>query len=391
MTTLLADPISEVMAAAQALLTRRTGAAVTLVDPEDLGGTGQTMVIRVRTAENPFALPKTLVVKQVHQGSGHEAFVREVVSYQFANAMAAQLRPGPELIAYDFAQRLLIMTDLGDVSSLTELLAVPDRQSVTHILMAWAQALGRLHAATVGAEDDFRVLLSRADSRNGADLADELSYQLNISDVQSMIKAVPRQLLDNLAIRVPADISSLVMKSVELFGTAGLAAFSPSDVGPDNILMTDEGVRFLDYEWGGFRDATLDIAYALTTYSYCVHVDTVDLDSYVQWDAAMLDAWRSEVVGIWPVLSQDAILHERIIQARLIWLWLSVFWFYPNEFNSVGESYSTYSARQANVLAVADHQVLQRRWNGLAHYAESVGSTAIAKHVQEVAAALNAV
>ena len=65
MTAILADPVSEVVAAAQRLLTRRTGASVTLVDPVDLGGSGQATVVRVRVSANPFQLPRTLVVKQV--------------------------------------------------------------------------------------------------------------------------------------------------------------------------------------------------------------------------------------------------------------------------------------------------------------------------------------
>ena len=65
MTALLAEPLSEVVAAAEKLLARRTGAPVRLVDPVDLGGSGRTIVVRVRVAENPFSLPRTLVLKQV--------------------------------------------------------------------------------------------------------------------------------------------------------------------------------------------------------------------------------------------------------------------------------------------------------------------------------------
>ena len=106
MTATLADPVSEVVAAAQKLLTRRTGAPVTLIDPVDLGGSGQAVVLRVRVSENPFQLPRTLVLKQVRdvpgdserQGdladsNGSSAFLREAASYQFANALATDSRP----------------------------------------------------------------------------------------------------------------------------------------------------------------------------------------------------------------------------------------------------------------------------------------------------------
>ena len=100
MTATLADPISEVVQAAEKLLTRRTGAPVTLADPVDLGGSGLSTVLRVRVAANPFSLPRTLVLKQLPRtgGVGHVdfrgaetdeevAFLREAVSYQFATAL----------------------------------------------------------------------------------------------------------------------------------------------------------------------------------------------------------------------------------------------------------------------------------------------------------------
>ncbi|MGA9870738.1 MAG: kinase, partial [Rhodococcus sp. (in: high G+C Gram-positive bacteria)] len=171
MTATLADPVSEVVAAAQQLLTRRTGAPVTLIDPVDLGGSGQAVVLRVRVSENPFQLPRTLVIKQVREATtdieraadvgGKSAFLREAASYQFANALAKDSRPGPDLLAYDLGARLLVLSDLGDASPITALLKHSDAASVTNSLMAMAQALGRMHAATAGREGDFAALLRR--------------------------------------------------------------------------------------------------------------------------------------------------------------------------------------------------------------------------------------
>ena len=59
MTTLLADPVAQVIATAEELLSKRAGATVTLAEPEDLGGSGPAIVLRVRAVQNPFALPKS--------------------------------------------------------------------------------------------------------------------------------------------------------------------------------------------------------------------------------------------------------------------------------------------------------------------------------------------
>src|SRR3712207_8677888 len=44
--------------AAERVLTRRLGAQVRLADPEALGGTGRSVVIRVRVASSPFSMPR---------------------------------------------------------------------------------------------------------------------------------------------------------------------------------------------------------------------------------------------------------------------------------------------------------------------------------------------
>ena len=258
MTATLADPVSEVVAAAQRLLTKRTGAPVTLIDPVDLGGSGQAIVLRVKVSENPFQLPRTLVVKQVRDlpgeselhseltdVAGSSAFLREAASYQFANALATDSRPGPELHAYDLDARLLILSDLGDASAIPTLLRSSDASMVTNSLMAMAQALGRMHAATVGREDDFAALLRRVGQ---PDSADGISAQ-----IPDALAAVPGMLTGLLGVGAPPDVLlERVSRSGRLFAHGAFRAFSPSDLCPDNIIVNDEGVRFLDYEWGGF-------------------------------------------------------------------------------------------------------------------------------------------
>ncbi|MBV9920367.1 MAG: hypothetical protein JOY78_05865, partial [Pseudonocardia sp.] len=56
-------PVLGALAAAERILSRRTGATIVLADPEDLGGSDRSVVARARVAHNPFSLPRTLVVK----------------------------------------------------------------------------------------------------------------------------------------------------------------------------------------------------------------------------------------------------------------------------------------------------------------------------------------
>lgn len=380
MTALLADPVSEVVAAAERLLERRTGAPVTLVDPVDLGGSGRTVVLRVRCAANPFSLPRTLVIKQVREpeedvaddgGGGapgdvaDTAFLREAVSYQFATALATDTRPGPSLIAYDLPARLLVLTDLGDATPLGRLLVRQDASVVTNSLMALAQALGRMHAATVGREEDFSALLRRSGVTHSGNTA--------YGQVTSAVPALPGMFARDLGVTVAPEVVALAERATALFDGGRHRAFSPSDLCPDNIIVNDEGVQFLDYEWGGFRDATLDLAYALISFPGCLCSFALS----TQRSLAMIEAWRAEVVGMWPHLADDRTLYTRLLEAQLVWVWLSTYWFLPED--------------DARIAAVREHQlsaprskVLTARWRALAEFAEHAGVPAVAEHAREV-------
>ncbi len=78
-----------------------------------------------------------MVIKQVPEGGSDAAVLREVVSYQFANSLTAKHRPGPELVAYSIADRLIVLTDLGSAPTMSELLAERNHAAINHALMAW--------------------------------------------------------------------------------------------------------------------------------------------------------------------------------------------------------------------------------------------------------------
>ncbi|BDH57249.1 hypothetical protein [Tsukamurella sp. PLM1] len=92
-------------------------------------------------------------------------------------------------------------------------------------------------------------------------------------------------------------------------------------MGPDNTHVVGGAVRFLDYEWAGFRDGALDVAYVLLTYPDCTE------DGHAtELDVAIVEAWRSEVVRLWPRLADDVALRRHVTTAKLAWLTLATYW-----------------------------------------------------------------
>ena len=308
------------LAAAERLLSRRAGAGVVLSDPEDLGGSDRSVVARARVTRNPFSLPRTVVVKHYlaqPEPDRPDPFHYEVASCQLFTALPTEARPSPVLIAHDRQTRLLVLEDLGRSSTLADKLFGPDPAAARRCLLSWARALGRMQAATAGREGDFGALLRRQGERSWRDpLAD---------DARSALARLPLLLRDELGVTVSAAASVEAHETVRLLGGTRYRAFSPSDTCPDNNLVTSHGVRFVDFEWGCFRDVVLDAAYFRVPFPGCAASFALPRGMA----EAMLVAWRDEIATVWPDLDEPEVLERRLVDAQLLWAWLCTWWLLP--------------------------------------------------------------
>ena len=313
-------PVLGALVAAERLLSRRTGATIVLADPEDLGGSDRSVVARARVARNPFSLPRTLVVKHYRDEPAPgrpDPFPFEVASAQLFTSMAPEERPSPVLIAHDPAARLLVMEDLGRSSTLADKLFGPDGAAAQRCMLSWAAALGRMQAATAGREKDFGALLRRLGERAWRDpMADE---------ARAAFAGVAGLLHDELGVVASPAAVQEAHDTARLLGGTRYRAFSPSDTCPDNNLVTSRGVRFVDFEWGCFRDIVLDAAYFRVPFPAC----EASFALPPGLAAALVEAWRTEIAGVWPELDEPERLRRRLLDAQLLWVWLCTWWLLP--------------------------------------------------------------
>ncbi len=195
--------LDRTVALAEELLTRRSGAQVRLADAEDLGGSTRSRVVRVRVSENPFSLPRSLVVKHylgapdpsdgTERADRVDPFPYEAASCQLFTALPAQDRATPTLYANDPDQRLLVLEDLGRCSTLADKLYGDDPKGAERALLGATRALGNLQAVTAAREGDFGALLRRSGVRHWRDpLAD---------DARSALAEIPDLLAHLLRVR----------------------------------------------------------------------------------------------------------------------------------------------------------------------------------------------
>ncbi|MEQ3549819.1 hypothetical protein WIS52_05005 [Pseudonocardia nematodicida] len=381
----MSDPYATPTAVAAAagaarLLSRRAGSEVELSEPEDLGGSGNSVVARARMGQNPFSDRRSVVVKQYFPITAEPAaggpatsdpFRYEVASCQLFTALPTDVRPSPAIIAHDPEQRLLVLEDLGRSSTLADKLFGHDREAAKSCLLGWARGLGRMQAATAGREGDFGALLRR--------LGEKVRRDPVADQARAALAGLPELLGTDLGVAPPELAVLEARAAVRLLGGTGFRAFSPSDTCPDNNLVTSRGVRFVDFEWGCFRDVVLDAAYARVPFPGCAASFALPAGMGEQ----MLEAWRIEVAPVWPELDDPDLLASRLTDAHVLWVWWSTWMLLPRIRHRDGPIGSD-AGRSPRISTALRHY-----WRGLAGIAAATGLPGTAELAGAVVDALD--
>ncbi|MEV6544213.1 hypothetical protein [Streptomyces sp. NPDC051665] len=267
---------------------------VELSGPVDLGGSSRSTVLRCETAGGGSVIVK--------------AFGNEPESLRCFTAEAAGLSlgiAGPEVLGVDLEVPLLVMADLGNAPTLADVLLGSDPAVAENGLLAWARGLGRLAAASVHRRADLARLWSRYD-KGMLSWGDEPWIAQRASDLLA--------LLDGAGIAAPPGLAEELAR----IGTAGgeeYPAFTPGDTCPDNNLLTSQGLRLIDFEAACYQSVFLTAAYCRMPFSSCWCVFTLPAGIAAQIE----QAYRAEVVGVYPALAEDEVWQAGMRQAVAVW------------------------------------------------------------------------
>jgi hypothetical protein len=353
------DPaVAAAIEAGEVVLEHRFGSAIGLVDPEALPGSGPATVVRARIASSPFGLPRTLVIKHYPDPAPKGApdpFAQEAVSYQLFTALPSEDRMCPELLAHDWKQRVLVIDDLGHAPTLQDKLRGRDARSAERSLLSWARSLGRMHATTSSREADFDALLRRL----GGPVKHEDGMPV------TACAQLPALIEEHIGVSTPDSVRRFAEAACVRAKSLAYRAFSPVDLSPDNNLVTSGGVRFLDFERGRVRNALIDAAHLRVPFASCPE----PLALPAGMSEAMVAAWRSEVVGVWPGLSDNDVLFAHVLDHQLLLVWVN--------------TWSVLASRSEKPAALVTW------WRNLDADAARLGEHEIAEHARAVAAALD--
>ncbi|MFD7598425.1 hypothetical protein ACFV6D_36030 [Kitasatospora sp. NPDC059812] len=265
-----------------------------LSEPVDLGGSRRSTVLRCRTGSGESVIVKAYT----DEPEARRCFAAEAAGLSFGLA-------GPEVLGVDPKVPLLVMADLGDSPTLADVLLGSDAKAAGEGLVTWARALGRLAAKSVHRRVEFRQLWARYGT--GMTAWDDEPW------IARNVAALPA-VLDAVGVAAPAGLCEELAR----MGTAGgeeYPAFTPGDTCPDNNLLTPQGLRLLDFEAACYQSVFLTAAYCRTPFStcWCVFVLPAGIARKVE------EAYRAEVVAVYPALAEDAVWQAGMRQAVAVW------------------------------------------------------------------------
>ena len=308
----------EVVEIAEDLLSHRFGGSQQLGEVEVLAGSGNALVLRARVANSPFLQHRSVVVKY-NPETGHPvedaALLREVVAYQFTTSLPEEVRPGPVLLAHDIEQRIVVLTDAGDGSTLIDVLDDADDERRIQVIRSLGTELGRMHAGTAEREAHFDALLHR-----------QLRNFSHYGEHQTVRDAAIREsiflgldILRSAGIEPPAEFVQQAEYASSVLLAGSERAFTPFDLSPDNIIVSKK-IDFLDYEWAGFRNVGFDVASVISGFPQFLFSRPIS-DAEVD---ILINAWSREVQETWPHLGREESQHELITASMIGWALASI-------------------------------------------------------------------
>jgi hypothetical protein len=272
----------------------------------------------------------------------------------------------PELVAHDGRARVLVLEDLGDEPTLADKLLGEDSRAAEQALVSFARSLGRLHATTASREAGFDALMRRFNARPPVD-------SLAV-DCLAALEGVPDLLAAVLGVPTAEGFGAVVARARWLLHRGRHRAFSTAALCPDNNLMTGKGVRFVDFKGGCVREVLLDAAYLRVPFPSCWCTFALPAGM----SEAMVAAWRAEVAKVWPELVDDAVLMPRLLDAQLLWVWLSTWRLLPRQ-------HERDRVTDTGQPAPRRSELLLGRWQRLAAEAELLHEGMVAEHAAAVA------
>lgn len=266
----------------------------------EIGPLGSTAIVKRRREAGTWRSEKRL-------------FQNEIAALRFLTELGTSV--APRLIAAGDAAGILVMEDLGTGASLEDVLFQRDADAATKALVAFAIALGEMHAATANNEDDYyrqRRVLGADDVR--ADRWGIFEHPIGTlwEKVRSIVAERPE------LPQPPVDIDHEVFEITGILEHPGpWLVLSNGDPCPANTRLADGKFRlhFLDFEHAGYHHALLDLTSLHLPFPACPCWSR--LPQKVAAEA--IAAYRQTFAAHYPPVLEDDVYYPQLAATCMAW------------------------------------------------------------------------
>jgi hypothetical protein len=284
------DTRAALLADAGHLLSTEAGSKVTLSNPRKLSS--QHFMFRCDVdglEEHP-----TVVIKKMdlgrNDGEGLLRFRNEMASLEFLTGLDIHPPLAPRLLARDREAGTILLEDLGDHETIQNLLFGEDDVLAEEALVQMGALLGGMHAATSGREAEFAAIQAAHETQSPSSDSTQ--------DLRGQMEAL-QECFTAMRVEVSPDFYEAVaeLEARVLAPEHPLRAFAHCDAGSHNFLATGDTVRGMDFEFGGYTCAMLDVVPARLAFPPSFRGHRVPIDVVMQMEDAYRDALSEGVAA----------------------------------------------------------------------------------------------
>ncbi len=239
--------------AAEALLTRALGEPTEVQEAEPLWDRGH--VFRLHLAPGRAVILKC---KRRRGPIDAQLFGAELAALDYLSAMPVPV--APRLLGADARAGLLLMEDLGTGATLADSLMAAGRERVQAELIAYARALGSLHAWSMAHAGEAAGLQARHGPGDEAGPRWRDAVQRGKAPFLAAVAAL------GVAGHGVAEEIDQVHRMIIGTSYLGLVHGDPC---PDNVRLIDGSCRIVDFEYAGWGPIAYDAAYLLAPFPSC--------------------------------------------------------------------------------------------------------------------------
>ena len=335
-------PSQETITIAERLLTQTFGSTIRLDGGDNLLGSDRSKVYRFQVLGGQGNAPTSVIVKQANSTSdaAYDPNSATIPAWTLFNDWAAlqfleqfttshTARLAPQFYCGDRASGLFIMEDLGSGKRLDQLLLGDDPLVAESALVEYAAVHGRLHALTVGRQEEFlhqRKALGPVEYET--DYYDYTWLAPTLDSTANLLDIVPQQGTD-------AELATL---TATLLNPGPFFAFNQGDSCPDNCIYPDmvplnnvrpdhiretgqakmgmPSLSLLDFEGSKFKHALVEGVYGRMHFPTCWCVYRLPEHLPLRMEAA----YRAELIKGCPAAADDTLFYHAVAEACALWM-----------------------------------------------------------------------